>query len=176
MITYERASELLEYNPDTGALTWKQSRGRVSEGSIAGHKQIRACAKPKAMDVRIDRVNYKAHRIAWLLHYKEFPRLYVDHINGNPYDNRICNLREATASENQHNMTTHKDNKSGRIGVSFHSGNQMWRAQISSNYVHYHIGYFDTPEEAYRAYCKKAKEIHGEFFNTGQETYENLQQ
>jgi hypothetical protein len=85
----------------------------------------------------------------------------VDHINLNGLDNRRDNLRLATNSQNNMNVRRYRNNKSGFKGVHLAKG--RWRASIRLNYKLYHLGYFDTPEEAYGAYCEAAKERFGEF-------------
>lgn len=87
----------------------------------------------------------------------------VDHINGNTLDNRRKNLRQCTTSENQMNRGAAKSNKSGFKGVCWHKQNKLWRAEIKINGKRNLLGYFKSPEDAHRAYCKAAKEIHSEF-------------
>lgn len=85
----------------------------------------------------------------------------LDHINCDPADNRIVNLREANMSENKRNSGPHKDNKSGYKGVS--SKGNRWRAEIWIEGNRIRLGTFTTPEEAYSAYCSAAKKHHGKF-------------
>lgn len=92
--------------------------------------------------------------------------MVVDHINGNSLDNRRCNLRVCTRSQNLLNRGRNKNNKSGYKGVVFHPfGKRIrrWKAQIRHNYRNIVIGYYLTPEEAAKAYNRKAKELWGEF-------------
>ena len=89
----------------------------------------------------------------------------TDHINGNGLDNRRCNLRVATRSQNRANQKLQKDNTTGFKGVSFLNG--KYQASMAHNNNYYYLGRFDNPEDAYKAWCKKAKELHGEFFNDG---------
>jgi hypothetical protein len=84
----------------------------------------------------------------------------VDHINGNPLDNRRSNLRIATPAENCWNTKKHKDNKSGHKGVS--KIRHKWRAVIMVNGITRSL-YFYSKEEAIEAYNKMAKEFHKEF-------------
>lgn len=88
---------------------------------------------------------------------------YVDHINHDPFDNRIENIRLATNQQNQANRRLGSNNKSGYKGVSWHRQRSKWRSQIVVNTRYTHLGYFDTPEEAYEAYVKAAKEHFGEY-------------
>lgn len=113
--------------------------------------------------VKIDYVRYKAHRLAFQYVYGREPNGYIDHINGDPSDNRISNLRECDALENAHNAKRRSDNTSGYKGVSWHKQLRKWTARIMVDKKHINIGVFDTAEKAYAAYCKKALELHGEF-------------
>jgi len=81
----------------------------------------------------------------------------TDHINRNRLDNRRNNLRIATRSENQWNSNIRRDNKSGLKGVSFKKQSKRWVAQISSFGKVFHIGYFNTPKEASKAYNQRSQ-------------------
>lgn len=87
----------------------------------------------------------------------------VDHINGNKLDNRKENLRIANQAQNMRNCGIRATNTSGYKGVRFHKASKKWKAEITKDYKNYHIGMFDTPEEAARAYDAKAVELFGEF-------------
>lgn len=84
--------------------------------------------------------------------------LEVDHINGDGFDNRMCNLRAVTRRQNMYNI--HKD---GFRGTNYHLG--KWDAYIHHEYKKYHLGRFDTEKEAALAYNKKAVELFGEYAN-----------
>jgi hypothetical protein len=113
------------------------------------------------------RTSIKMHRVILerMLGRKLLQLEYVDHIDGNPLNNTRNNLRLATPTQNQQNKTKQHNNKSGYKGVSWHVRDRKWIAQIVSNKRYYFLGGYDTPEEAYAAYCEKAKELHGEFAN-----------
>lgn len=98
--------EHFKYNAETGIIT---RTDRVnSNGSYD---------KDGYLIIKIKGRQFKAHRLAWLLYYKEFPKQEIDHINRNRADNRICNLRDVSRSVNVCN-TTKKINKStGLAGV-----------------------------------------------------------
>lgn len=97
---------------------------------------------------------------------------FVDHINGDGLDNRRANLRPATKSQNTMNSPLRLDSTSGFRGVSFTPQTGRWRAVIKVNYKRLHIGYFDEPEDAARAFDAAARIHHGEFarLNFPQET------
>lgn len=89
----------------------------------------------------------------------------LDHINRNPFDNRKSNLRFCTNSQNGANRIykTKRPKSSKYKGVSFHKQHRKFGANIKVMYKAKHLGYFDTEEEAARAYDKAAKYYFGEF-------------
>jgi hypothetical protein len=101
------------------------------------------------------------HLHRWIMNAPE--GLYVDHINGDPLDNRKENLRLVTHSQNMFNVKTYVTNKSGYRGVSWHSLRSKWRARINYKGTEIHIGLFESKEEAALAYNKKAQEMYGEY-------------
>ena len=88
----------------------------------------------------------------------------IDHINRDRQDNRLCNLRKATTSQNHLNTNTPISNTSGFKGVSWHKARGKWRAIVSFGGKSKHLGHFDTAEAAAKRYLEVAKAAHGEFF------------
>lgn len=89
----------------------------------------------------------------------------IDHVNGDPSDNRLCNLREATKSQNMMNVGKIKSNTSGVRGVGWSKISQKWRAYICVNKRNIHLGLFDDIEDAKAARFKAVIKYHGEFFH-----------
>lgn len=87
----------------------------------------------------------------------------VDHVDTNPLNNRRENLRLATSTQNNANQNRRRDNTSGFKGVSYSKNAKKWAAAIQTKGNRIHIGYFDTAEQAYEAYCAEAKKLFGEF-------------
>lgn len=87
----------------------------------------------------------------------------VDHINRNPLDNRRCNLRYVTTSQNQMNKKMQTNNTSGFRGVSWNKYHKKWQAMIKINKKHIHIGFYKKIDDAATAYQKRAKELFGEY-------------
>jgi len=87
----------------------------------------------------------------------------IDHIDGNPYNNKFANLRLATPRQNQCNQRRRCDNTSGLKGVSWSEERQKWQTGIQVNGKRIGLGRFNTKEEAYAAYCEAARRLHGEF-------------
>lgn len=81
----------------------------------------------------------------------------VDHANGNTLDNRRCNLRLATASQQTCNRRKPRGSRTPYKGVQ-QLGRGRWTARVSA-----HLGVFSTPEEAARAYDAAALHLHGAF-------------
>lgn len=102
------------------------------------------------------------------MHYGEWPSQFLDHVNGDPTDNRIANLREVTNQENCKNKSINRNNKSGVIGVFFydHGGYQYWVAYIRAEGRHIGLGYFKRYEDAVAA-RKQAEIDYGYHHNHG---------
>lgn len=150
----EKALEALEYNQETGYLFWKQSRGTKKAGTIAGSVNNKGY-----VIVQLNGKTYQAHRLAWMLHHKKYDFQSIDHINGIKTDNRIVNLREATLTQNQQNQRQARvDNKSGYLGVCKYK--DKWMACIKIQGKSKHIGYFESPELAHKAYLTAKREHH----------------
>lgn len=99
-----------------------------------------------------------------LLHKLLMPRVSViDHIDGNPLNNKKNNLRACSNSENIKNVGKYTNNTSGFKGVSWHAHVKKFHAQIGNNKQKIHLGYFDLAKDAAKAYNDAALKYHGEF-------------
>lgn len=159
MHTYDQISAALSYDPSTGLITRKaSSSSNARAGDTAGYKNQTGYVYLSVLGK-----SYKAHRIAWLLHYREWPSGEIDHVNGIKDDNRIVNLRDATRSENQHNRPAYSTNTSGFKGVTWWKQNSKWRADIRINGKRYYLGMYATAELAHAAYSGAATVLHKDF-------------
>ena len=153
----QKLRDALNYNPETGEFTWEISAGRVRAGSLAGcvdKSRGRLC-------VNFQGKLYLAHRLAWLLAYGKWPDEMIDHIDGNPLNNRISNLRDVSQSLNQQNQRkASANNSTGFLGVSFHKQTAKFQARIALNGKLKHLGLFPTAELAHAAYLAVKREIH----------------
>jgi hypothetical protein len=155
LLTHERLKELLSYDIDSGTFTWKKSIApNIKIGSVAGSIDAHGYTV-----IGVDKKHYKAHRLAWLFVTGEFPKKFIDHINGNRADNRIKNLREATKSENAQNQRSPiGKTASGALGVTKHK--EKFRARIQIDGHLKHLGLFDTVSDAYAAYIAAKRKLH----------------
>jgi hypothetical protein len=104
-------------------------------------------------------------RAIWIKHHGPIPSmLQIDHINGNPLDNRIENIRICRPSENFRNRRKQLSPSTSKFkGVHWDKKRKKWIAGISFNKKHYDLGAFNCEEDAARAYDSKARDYHGEF-------------
>jgi hypothetical protein len=154
-------NERFAYDPETGKITNKIRSCRAKPGADAtcahseGYRFV--CHSCRKM---------LAHRVAWVMTHGEWPLEMIDHINGDKSDNRLCNLREATRSQNLINSKLSSRNSSGFRGISWCSAKQKWDARLRSENKLRLLGRFKTKEEAIAAYTVAAAELHGEFAYT----------
>jgi hypothetical protein len=160
ILTQEELKSQLHYDSNTGIFTWNTSRPSVKLGKLAGV----LVSNSGYISIRIHNEMYMAHRLAWLYTHGDWPKQYIDHINGVRNDNRLCNLRECNTAENMRNIRKHSSNTSGYKGVDFNKQKQRFRARCRVDGKRYHIGLYDTAIEAHIAYQEFAKQHHGEFY------------
>lgn len=152
--------DYLSYEPQTGVFRWKQrpgheGRGKGKVGDVAGCPDdlgyLQLCVAWK---------RYAGHRLAFLFMTGEMPTGMVDHINGDPSDNRWSNLRLATPEQNAINRRT--VSATGFKGVTRHSGGK-YQASIKVKGRGIYLGLYATAKEASEAYQTAAKEHFGSF-------------
>ncbi len=151
----------MDYDADTGIAVWKWRRDVPDRVNTrwAG-KPVGGLDKQGYLVVGIRYRSYKLHRIIWLIQTGEWPPEDVDHCNRIAGDNRWCNLREATRSENSANS---RARRSGPKGVTWYAARRKWRAQIRKDGVNHWLGDHKTEEGAHAAYKAAAERLFGEF-------------
>jgi HNH endonuclease len=132
--------DFLRYDPTTGELFWtKRPSPRRAPGERAGaaieHRGQRY------LRVQLGGTAYLAHRLAWYLHYGDWPIGQIDHVNGDPYDNRIANLRDVSAFQNNQNKLMHRGGKIWGV----HEIRGKWHATFKRRGKAYHVGVFEDP-------------------------------
>lgn len=145
MVSQKRLKELLTYDPESGVFTWNAT-GMKDAGSIAG---TTTSDKQQYIRITIDKRKYYAQQLAFVWMTGAPATKQPDHINGNGCDNRWCNLRDVTPSENCRNRRQRSDNTSGANGVRYLDG--RWRAEIKVHGKRTHLGMFSTIHQAIEA-------------------------
>ena len=157
-LTPEILRLVVDYDPETGLFTAAKTKRSLKHGRVMGWSDnlgyIHIRAKYKL---------YLAHRLAWLWVYGEWPSRNLDHINGNPSDNRICNLRLCSQSQNLGNSKIQRINSSIRKGVSWDKNRKLFRSYITVNKKAIHVGRFSSQEEAIAARIAAERFYFGEF-------------
>ena len=142
------------YIPETGQLVWADNYGpRARKGVVIG-----SIDSSGYRQVKLSKKSVLVHRIIWLMFNGSYPE-QIDHINRIRTDNRIENLRAATNTTNQHNLSIRIDNKTGVTGVNMVY--EKYQARIGVNGRRIYLGIFDSLSEAADAY-KNAKEKYHE--------------
>ena len=166
-ITADFLRTIVDYDPASGIFTWKERpirtgferMDRVWNSREAG-KRAGGISKNGSRAISVFNIRYAEHRLAYLWMTGNWPAQEIDHINGNPSDNRWANLRPATHSENSQNTKLRSDNTSGYRGVSKCSRSNKWYAYINIDGKMQPIGRFDSKSDAYDAYMRRRSELH----------------
>ena len=175
----------LSYDETTGHLLWKErpltcfSMEKIGKtwnkrfaGTVAGSVCFDEHGNRKTLQITILGFVYHAHRIIWLMLYGSIPDgMVIDHINGDPFDNRLSNLRLATIAQNCRNCRPRK-NSGGLPGVTLDKQRGKYVTGVVVNGKKLNFSGFDTPEEAYKVYCEQTKKHYGEFAGRHYEFFE----
>lgn len=146
-LTADQVRKSFDYDPETGVMTGKRG------------KPIGAITKKGYLRIMVGHNSYMVHRLAWLWVHGAWPAGQIDHINGDPKDNRISNLRDVSAAVNVQNQRhPQRSNQLGVLGVRQFGG--KFRATITVNGRWRHLGLFETPELAHAAYLAAKRELH----------------
>jgi hypothetical protein len=162
LLDHNFVKEILFYDPETGLFTWKIRRGHIRKGCIAG-----SISTSGYITIKIDRVQFFGHRLAWFYMTGKWPDNQIDHEDLNKSNNKWSNLREATGTTNNFNKALAKNNKLGFKGLYFDKRYNKFRAVININKKCIFLGHFTNKDDAASAYNEAAKKYHGEFYRSG---------
>ena len=160
MITQQQALKLFEYRDGALFYTQRPSQNTLA-GDRAGYVDNNGYRK-----LSIKNKRYQEHRIIFLMHHGYLPDV-IDHIDGNPSNNRIENLREATQQQNCYNSTIHGRNTSGHRGVAWSKVLGKWQAYVNTNKKRKFLGYFEDLELAALVAAEARDLYHGKFARQG---------
>lgn len=156
-ITQSFLRRILSYDAETGMFVWVHPpRNHMNLlGQVAG------CKTTGYLMIKIHGRGYKAHRLAWLYVHGDWPQKRIDHRDGDPFNNAICNLREATQAQNCANAARWAG-KDLPKGVR-HTASGKYQARIRFDKKLIHLGTFNTADEAAGAYAAAAVDFYVEF-------------
>ena len=142
--------EIFDYNYDTGKLYWKKRKKDYRFNSRFANKEVSTGSSQVNIIYKGHSIHIQYHHIVWCWVNKEWvdKDLVIDHINGDPKDNRIENLRIVTKAENSKNRKTQSNNTSGYQGVIWDKHKNKWTATIKVNNKHIWLGSFVKKEDA----------------------------
>ena len=169
--------QLLRYEPETGKLFWLARNpdwfsdgGKAASHSsavwntnFAGKAALATIMANGYLAGKILGKGVYAHRAIMTMDSGRWPDHEVDHINGDPSDNRMANLRLATRSQNALNTCLSKRNASGWRGVWFDGARQKWAAMIGHDGKRTSLGRFGSKDAAIAAYAEASERLHREF-------------
>lgn len=154
MPTQEKLKQLHTYDPETGIYYSKMFKKPIGSKSN----------KDDGLKTKVQNKYYRVHRLIWMYVTGEDPGDdVIDHINGDPYDNRWCNLRRCSVAQNHMNRKLNANSTSGFKGVTWAADTQKWQSQIGYMGVIYYLGQYDTPDEAHDVYLEEAEKCFGEY-------------
>lgn len=161
MINIDYLRQIVSYDAGAGVLTWLKrpethfSSARICNSWNAKHagKAAGAIRPSGYVYLAIDGIRHPVHRVAYALHNNEWPphECVIDHIDQDPSNNRIVNLRLASQKENMRNQPSRKNNSSGTMGVSFDKKQGKWVARIMVSGKSVRLGAFEIQEDAINA-------------------------
>tara|TARA_R110000868_G_scaffold25423_7_gene99176 strand:- start:1418 stop:1921 length:504 start_codon:yes stop_codon:yes gene_type:complete len=140
---------------DDGTLIWKNTKGRIKGGTVAGSIHDTGYVR-----IKINNRSFYRSNLIWAYHNDEYPSLEIDHINRIRTDDRIKNLRKLTTSKNQHNKLPNKRPKNPDLPPGIKpqlSGGYQVRISIDGKRIT--LGTFTTIEEAGEVYQKAKNNI-----------------
>ena len=131
MLTQAELKSQLHYDQETGVFTWIKNNKKAGYSPSNNYCQI-----------YVNNISHYAHRLVWLYVYGYFPK-YIDHINRDKSDNRLCNLREVTNQQNSFNSKIPSTNTTKIKNVMWNKYAKKWHVQITLNGKKIHLGYYD---------------------------------
>jgi outer membrane protein assembly factor BamB len=154
-LTAKVARSLLSYDRDTGELRWRvRPVANIPAGTIAGRVNGSGYWQTNVRGRK-----YSNHRLAWLIVTGEWPKGQIDHVNRIRSDNRFCNLRDVSGSENCLNRDYRFTNPRG---VSFVQRTEKWQVQVCLYRQVKYIGQYADRDVAISAYANAVASLRGE--------------
>ena len=146
-----------------GVLVWaRKANGGKNTGDPVGFSVRKSGHKNVYLTLNGKLQGFVYARVVWMLHYGEWPEQEIDHIDCNPQNDAVENLRQASREENSQNTRFGRNGKSCK-GTYQDKRSGKWNCQVQAfGKVHGRYG-FETEQQAYEARMVLAKDLHGEF-------------
>ncbi len=162
-ITHDELTSIIEYSEKHKYLVWKQKpNGRVKIGDRVG--TLSAYGYYNAV------IRYRSYRVShlvWFYHNGRWPKQTIDHKDGNPNNDVIENLREATPTEQSRNVKVWRKKLLPKWVYYDYKQSNPYGARVTVNKHTHFLGYYKTAQKAYETARKFAEKNHGEFFHAG---------
>jgi HNH endonuclease len=154
--TQDELRAALSYDYETGVFVWIKTYRNHNLGRVAG-----CLDKDGYVQIKFKKRLWRAHRLAWFYVYGVWPKMQIDHENGNRSDNSIKNLRDVNCAGNSQNRrTADKDSSTGLLGIDYQTRWKKYRARIMINGQRMTLGGFKTKEDAHQAYLLAKRTFH----------------
>lgn len=152
----QRVRDRFDYEPETGRLIRRKRSGTAPAGYAAVTVMLGYGF------VSFDGVQIQVHRVVWLHQQGDWPSGVIDHIDGDPLNNRIENLRDVPQAVNSQNQRRARvDNRStGVLGAYLRKDTGRYTSRIKVKGRYLSLGQFDTLEEAHEAYIAAKRKHH----------------
>ena len=147
MIDQETVKKLFHYDAESGMLLWRNGNSR----NVKPWQEATSSNGHGYYNVKIDGKSYLVHRLIWLYVHGNFPEQDIDHKNRVRNDNRLCNLRDVSRTDNAQNISLPSHNKSGHIGVSWYAKQNKWTVYVKVNKKNKWLGYYKNLDDAVAA-------------------------
>lgn len=158
-ISIENLRQLLVADFEAGKLFWKPRPNHAQFNSCFAGCEAFTGGNKKGLMGAVMGIHLRAHRVVWAMHCGRWPDGDIDHINQNPHDNRICNLREVSTAQNSRNCKRSVSNKSGFTGVLYEPKSRYWIASIGIGARRRkYLGKFRNKEDAIATRLKAERE------------------
>ena len=158
---------IFDYGPSTGVLLWKRRSDSSVQwnGKFAGKEagSIKRIGRNARRAICINNSLFLAHRLIWVMMTGRSPSHEIDHIDGDPLNNRWTNLREATHQQNGWNQKGNDRSLPKGVSTVKNSRLNPYRARITMGGIEKHLGCFKSAELSHAAYRKAAIEAWGEY-------------
>lgn len=143
---------LFDYEPASGKLVRIKSSRVDMVGAVAHHRQVEIFGK-----------RYMTTHVIWAIVHGVWPKELIDHIDGDQTNNRLANLREATAAQNQWNKLHKGKLPTGVVFKSDAKRAKPWAVRFRWHGTKFHFGSYATKEEAIEVANRERAKLHGEF-------------